>query len=125
MSNPRYNKVKGATFELDIIKWFRKIGFSAERLRLAGKDDEGDVVVIVAGQTYLFECKNTAKLELDNFWNQIEIEAKNYAKARNRKVPPHYVLWKRKRKGINQTWVITTLENWLDEKTYRGDTNDM
>ena len=48
MSSPKYNKTKGATFELDIIKWFRKLGFMAERLRLAGKDDEGDVVVIVA-----------------------------------------------------------------------------
>ena len=82
----------------------------------AGSDDEGDVVVIVAGETYLFECKNTAKLELDNFWNQIEIEATNYAKARNTKTPFHYVLWKRKRKGINQTWVIQSLDQWLEEK---------
>ena len=116
MSSPKYNKVKGASFELDIIKWFRKLGFMAERLRLAGKADEGDVVVLVAGETYLFECKNTARLELDNFWKQIEIEAKNYAKARNTAVPFHYVLWKRKRKGIEQTWVIQNLEQWLDER---------
>ena len=94
MSSPKYNKVKGAAFEIDIIKWFRKLGFNAERLRLAGKDDEGDVVVVVTGQTYLFECKNTAKLELDNFWNQIEVEAKNYAKARGVDTPLHYVLWR-------------------------------
>ena len=116
MASPKYNKVKGATFELDIIKWFRKLGFNAERLRLAGREDEGDVVVIVAGETYLFECKNTAKLELDNFWGQIEVEAANYAKKRKVKVPLHYVLWKRRRKGINQTWVIQSLEQWLEEK---------
>lgn len=116
MSSPKYNKIKGATFEIDIIKWFRKLGFMAERLRLAGKDDEGDVVVVVAGETYLFECKNTARLELDEFWNQIEVEAKNYAKVRNTKVPFHYVLWKRKRKGINQTWVIQSLDQWLEER---------
>ena len=116
MSSPKYNRVKGAAFEIDIIKWFRNLGFTAERLRLAGKADEGDVVVIVAGETYLFECKNTMKLELDNFWNQIEIEAINYAKARNTKTPFHYVLWKRKRKGISQTWVICSLEQWLKEK---------
>lgn len=116
MSSPKYNKTKGAAFEIDIIKWFRKLGFNAERLRLAGKDDEGDVVVVVAGETYLFECKNTAKLELDNFWNQIEIEAKNYAKARGVDAPFHYVLWKRKRKGINQTWVIQSLDQWLEER---------
>ena len=116
MSSPKYNKTKGAAFEIDIIKWFRKLGFKAERLRLAGKEDEGDVVVVVAGETFLFECKNTAKLELDNFWKQIELEAKNYAKARSTDVPFHYVLWKRKRKGINQTWVIQSLDQWLEER---------
>ena len=116
MASPKYNKVKGAAFEIDIIKWFRKLGFNAERLRLAGKEDEGDVVVIVAGETYLFECKNTAKLELDNFWKQIEIEAKNYAKSRKVKEPFHYVLWKRKRKGIQETWVIQSLDQWLEER---------
>ena len=116
MSSPKYNKSKGAAFEIDIIKWFRKLGFTAERLRLAGKDDEGDVVVVVAGQTYLFECKNTARLELDEFWRQIEVEAANYAKARGDAVPFHYVLWKRKRKGINQTWVIQSLDQWLEER---------
>ena len=116
MSSPKYNRIKGSQFELDIIKWFRKLGFMAERLRLAGKDDEGDVVVLVAGETYLFECKNTAKLQLDEFWRQIELEAKNYAKARNTATPFHYVLWKRKRKGIQETWVIQNLDQWLEER---------
>jgi Holliday junction resolvase len=116
VAHPSYNKRKGAAFELDIVKWFRKLGFSAERLRLAGKEDEGDVVVVVAGETYLFECKNTARLELDEFWRQVELEASNYAKARGKGVPLHYVLWKRKRKGINKTWVIQTLDQWLEEK---------
>ena len=42
MANPVANKRMGATFELDIVKWFRGLGFNAERLRLSGKDDEGD-----------------------------------------------------------------------------------
>ena len=111
-----YNRRKGASFELDVMKWFRSLGITVERLRLSGKNDEGDVAVIVGAGTYLFECKNTAKLELDNFWKQIELEAKNYAKARKTKQPLHYVLWKRRRKGINQTWVIQSLEQWLEEK---------
>mgnify|MGYP003342802925 CR=1 FL=1 len=116
MSKIKYNKIKGREFEIGVVEFFRKLGFNAERLRLSGKEDEGDVVVIVAGETYLFECKNTARLELDEFWRQIELEAKNYAKARKTKQPLHYVLWKRKRKGINQTWVIQSLEQWLEEK---------
>lgn len=110
------NKRKGAAFEIDVMKWFRSLGFTAERLRLAGKEDEGDVVVVVAGDTYLFECKNTATLKLDDFWRQIEVEAENYAKKRNTDVPFHYVLWKRKRKGINKTWVIQELDQWLEER---------
>ena len=112
----QYNKQKGAAFEIDIMKWFRSLGFKAERLRLAGKEDEGDVVVVVAGSTYLFECKNTQSLQLDEFWRQIEVEAENYAKKREVDIPFHYVLWKRKRKGINKTWVIQELEQWLEEK---------
>ena len=112
----QYNRKKGAKFELDVMKWFRSLGFSVERLRLSGKNDEGDVTVIVGASTYLFECKNTAKLELDEFWRQAEVEAKNYAKARKLDVPFHYVLWKRKRKGIEKTWVIQSLDRWLDER---------
>ena len=44
MATAKYNKVKGAVFETSIIQWFRELGFSAERLRLAGKDDEGDEI---------------------------------------------------------------------------------
>jgi Holliday junction resolvase len=116
LPSPKYNKTKGSQFELDVMKWFRSLGVTVERLRLAGRHDEGDVAVIVGGGTYLFECKNTARLELDNFWKQVEVEAKNYARARNIDVPFHYVLWKRKRKGIEQTWVIQSLDQWLEER---------
>lgn len=112
----KYNKIKGAAFEIDVMKWFRSKGFKAERLRLAGVEDEGDVVVIVADRTYLFELKNTARLDLEEFWRQATIEAKNYAKKRDVEQPLHYVLYKRKRKGIHKTWVIQELEQWLEEK---------
>ena len=50
----KYNKAKGAKFETDVMKWFRKMGAVAERLRLSGAEDEGDLVVMVAGDTYIF-----------------------------------------------------------------------
>ena len=43
------NKRKGSKFEIDVMKWFRSKGYNAERLRLAGSKDEGDLVVYVAG----------------------------------------------------------------------------
>jgi len=47
----KYNKVKGATFETDVMRWLRKMGVTAERLTKAGAKDEGDIVTIIAGQT--------------------------------------------------------------------------
>jgi len=117
MSNPKYNKAKGAAFEIDVMKWFRSLGVLAERLRLAGKDDEGDLVCVVAGQTYILELKNTATLSLPQFWREAEVEALNYAKARGiGEVPLHYVVVKRRNAGIEKSWVVQDLEQWLKEK---------
>ena len=117
MPSPKYNKVKGAAFEIDVMKWFRSLGLLAERLRLAGKDDEGDIVVIIAGKTYVLELKNTVKLSLPEFWRQAQVEALNYAKARGiGEVPPAYVIVKRRNAGIEKSWVIQDLEQWIKEK---------
>ena len=117
MPNPKYNKTKGAAFEIDVMKWFRSLGLLAERLRLAGKDDEGDIVVIIAGKTYVLELKNTVKLSLPEFWRQAQVEALNYAKARGiGEVPPAYVIVKRRNAGIEKSWVIQDLEQWIKEK---------
>ena len=117
MTNPKYNKAKGAAFEIDVMKWFRSLGILAERLRLAGKDDEGDIVVIIAGKTYVLELKNTVKLSLPEFWRQAQVEALNYAKARGiGEVPPAYVIVKRRNAGIEKAWVIQDLEQWIKEK---------
>jgi Holliday junction resolvase len=122
MSNPKYNKAKGAAFEIDVMKWFRSLGVLAERLRLAGKDDEGDLVVVVSGSTYILELKNTARLDLPEFWRQAEVEALNYAKARGiGEVPLHYVVVKRRNAGIEKAWVVQDLEQWLKEKNNGSD----
>ena len=119
MSNPKYNKAKGAAFEIDVMKWLRSMGQVADRLRLAGKDDEGDLVCVVAGQTYILELKNTARLNLPEFWRQAEVEALNYAKARGiGEVPLHYVVVKRRNSGIDKAWVIQDLTQWLKEKQW-------
>jgi hypothetical protein len=99
------------------MKWFRGLGVLAERLRLAGKDDEGDLVVVVSGQTYILELKNRATLSLPEFWREAEVEALNYAKARGiGEVPLHYVVVKRRNASIDQAWVIQDLAQWLKEK---------
>ena len=118
MASPIYNKKKGAAFEISVMKWLRSLGVVADRLRLAGKDDEGDLVCIVSGKTYILELKNTVKLNLPEFWRQAQVEALNYAKARGLgEVPLSYVIVKRRNaRGIGKAWVVQDLDQWLKEK---------
>jgi hypothetical protein len=110
------NKRKGSLFETGILKWLRSKGLNAERLRLAGKDDEGDIVCIVAGQPYVFELKATIKMDLPQFWREATAEANNYAKARNLdETPPAYIIVKRRNAGLEQSWVIQDLQQWLKQ----------
>jgi len=106
----KYNKQKGSKFEVDVMKWFRKMGVVAERLRLSGSEDEGDLVVIVAGETFVFELKNTKKLNLKEFWDEAQKEADNYAKHRGVARPLSYVLFKRRNAGKNvkETALVNT-----------------
>jgi Holliday junction resolvase len=107
------NGRKGALFETAVMKWLRLQGLLVERLTKAGAKDEGDLVVIVAGQSYILELKNRAKLDLPTFWSEAITEAKNYANARSLDAtPPSYVVVKRRNAGIDQSWVIQSLEQW-------------
>ena len=120
-----YNKQRGSKVETDVMKYLRKLGHFAERLAKAGANDEGDIVTIIAGQTYILECKNRKKFDLPVFWEEAQTEAKNYAKARGLPyLPPAFVIVKRRNKGIEDAWVIQNLDQWLKEKampTPQGD----
>jgi Holliday junction resolvase len=111
------NGRKGAAFETAILKFLRSAGVWAERLTKAGARDEGDLVVVISGTTYILELKNRKKLDLPTFWDEAQTEAKNYAKARNINfVPPSYVIVKRRNASIDKSWVIQDLNQWLFEK---------
>lgn len=111
------NGRKGSLFETGVMKWFRDKGHIAERLTKAGAKDEGDLYVIVAGQTYILELKNRKKIDLPSFWGEAIVEAENYAKARGLpRVPPSFVIVKRRNHGIEKSWVIQDLEHWLAER---------
>lgn len=117
-----YNKAKGSKFETDVMKYLRSLGHFAERLAKAGASDEGDIVTIIAGQTYILECKNRKKMDLPTFWAEAEKEAKNYAKARGLPgSPPAFVIVKRRNASIEQAWVVQPLEKWIEQM---GDSND-
>jgi hypothetical protein len=108
-------KARGSKFETDVLKWIRGRLPQAitERLARAGKLDQGDLVCVVAGQPYVFELKAVAKMDLPQFWREACVEAENYAKARGlATVPPAYVIVKRRQAGIEDAWVIQTLDQW-------------
>jgi len=111
------NGRKGSQFETDVMKWLRKAGVVAERLTKAGAKDEGDMVAVIAGETYILELKNRQTLSLPEFWREAQVEALNYAKARDLgEVPLSYVVVKRRNAGIEDAWVIQNLTQWLKEK---------
>jgi hypothetical protein len=112
-----YNKAKGTKFESDVMKYLRKLGHFAERLAKAGANDEGDLVTIIAGQTYILECKNRKSLDLPQFWAEAQTEAANYAKARGLVVePPAFVIVKRQH-GVEKAWVIQDLDQWVQDRS--------
>ena len=115
MANP--NGRKGSLFETGVMKKLRELGAKVERLTKAGKNDEGDLCVVIAGKTYILELKDWAKWNLPQFWREATLEAANYAKARGlEQTPPCYVVVKRRNSGIEKAWVIQDLESWLADK---------
>lgn len=115
MANP--NGRKGAQFETDVMKFLRSVGALAERLTKAGANDEGDLVCIVSGKTYILELKNRKAINLPEFWSEAQVEALNYAKARGLgEVPLSYVIVKRRNSSIDKAWVVQDLQQWLKEK---------
>lgn len=115
MASTQYNKAKGAKWEVDVAKFIRSLGHFVERLAKAGSKDEGDLVAIIAGQTYILELKNRKKIDLPTFWDEAQVEATNYAKARGlEQTPPAFVIVKRRSHSVNKAWVIQDLESWLN-----------
>src|SRR4249919_2335322 len=113
MSNP--NGRKGNGFEIDFVKWCREKGLDAERLRMAGMKDEGDVVLKVGGEPYVCELKNVAKINLGGWVKEAEIEAGHYAEARSLQMPPYFVVvHKRRNHPMMNAFVTTPLWQFIE-----------
>lgn len=113
-----WDRAKGPAFETAVAKLLRAKGFIAERLAKAGSKDEGDIVCMALGKTYILELKNRKSITLPEFWAEAEVEARNYAEARGLgEAPPAYVIVKRRNSSIEKSWVICSLEQWIKEKS--------
>jgi hypothetical protein len=113
------NKRKGAEFELRRVDWHREQGRDAERLRLAGAKDEGDIAVrLKSGIVVVEECKTVRPgqpLHMPSWWREAVTEAENYARARQlprERVIPALVVRRHGSTDISQAWVIMDSAEW-------------
>ena len=110
MSNP--SKQRGTAWETGLVKYLREQGLDAERLRQTGKNDEGDIALRVDSR-YILEAKATARINLAGWIAEAELEADNYGKHRGIETPGFVVAYKRRNHSTGQSYIITTLDEWL------------
>jgi hypothetical protein len=108
------SKARGTAWETGLVKYLREDGLDADRLRQTGKNDEGDIALRVDSGRFILEAKNTARMNLAGWIGEAQVEAENYAKHRGLDVPPGFVVaYKRRNHSTGQSYIITTLEEWL------------
>lgn len=113
---PAKNKVKGARWELDLLDYFRNRNLITERLRLAGKHDEGDLMVYLNAQTVLVvEAKNEKSFKLGPWIAEAVTEAVNWGKARKATVQAiPIVVAKRRNHSTSKAYVIMELDTFME-----------
>jgi hypothetical protein len=118
------NKARGTEWETALVTYFRyrgkEIGATAERLRLAGRDDEGDVAVHIPttkDPVVIVEAKAPGKgkpIDLSGWLREAETEAANYARRRelgDRPLP--VVVIKAANKPVDQAYVVMRLKEFF------------
>ena len=106
---------RGTSFETALMRYLRENGFDVERLRQAGAQDEGDLVVKDGGVT-IIEAKATRRLDTASGVREALAEKVNYAKHRG--LDPDDItgvmVWKVPGKSIADALVIVPLREFFD-----------
>lgn len=110
------NKRKGSGFELDCVVFFRGEGFKVERLRLAGKHDEGDLAIEDEHGVIVVECKNEQSFKPAQWLAEALVERDNYCKARglDPATVSALVIAKRRGKGVKDAYCISSVTEHFD-----------
>jgi hypothetical protein len=121
MTTRQSHKRRGASFEIELRDWFRSRKYDAERLARAGSKDEGDLSVRgFLGFTGIVEAKAPGagnKIDLSGWNKEAQVEADNYAKARDierASVLPAVII-KARGKSIADAYVVFRLGDLFDE----------
>ncbi|WP_372407176.1 hypothetical protein [Streptomyces luteireticuli] len=111
----RRNKRRGADWEAELRDALRGVGMDVERLRLTGKNDEGDLVVrLNTGRFLVIEAKN-ARLEPAQFVAEADAERENFARHRglDRASVDSVVIVRRRGASWRRAYVLTTVERFF------------
>ncbi|MCP3755740.1 hypothetical protein [Streptomyces sp. TBY4] len=111
----RRNRRRGADWESELRDRLREAGFDIERLRLTGKDDEGDHIVRrPGGRPLIIEAKN-ATFKPSVFVREAQRERDNY--ARHRGLAPADVdavaIVRRRGASWREAYVLTTVAEYF------------
>lgn len=108
------NRRAGAEWETRLLHQLRNIGHDIERLRLNGKEDEGDLILKTGNKTYVIEAK-AGQPHLAQFVQEATNEARNYETHRNRESQSTIglVVMKQRNKPWSEAYVVSTLNELL------------
>lgn len=111
----RASRRAGYRWQADLREYLRGLGLDVEELKLAGKQDEGDICVRLGdGRRFIIEAKNAAELDVAGFIREALVESQNYVDHRNLKVfVPGVAVAKARRKATSQAHVLMDLETFL------------
>lgn len=114
-SQGQRNKRNGTRYESDLVKHFREEwGVEADRLRLSGSTDEGDIILRLPGdRKIVVEAKAGQNIRPKEWHREAEKEAANYASHRKMAdVPPAAVVMKKHNFNIDQSYVLISLKEF-------------
>lgn len=123
MTTRKSHKARGATFETQLKDYFRTLGYDAERLARRGSKDEGDIVVrsdFIGGTIGIIEAKapgQSGRIDLSGWQKESQIEATNYAEARQierKKLLPAVVI-KARGKPLADAYLVLRLGDVFSE----------
>ena len=118
MTTRKSHKARGATYETQLKDYFRGLGYDAERLARRGSKDEGDIVVRsdFLGSIGILEAKAPGagnKIDLSGWTKEAQVEAINYAEARDidiNAILPAVVI-KARGKSVGDSYLVLRLDD--------------
>ena len=111
----RANKRKGSQWETDLVEYFRSLDLLAERLRLSGSYDEGDLWFFANRKYFIVEAKNEKGFKPGPWMQEAVLERDNWMKRRKksgRAIP--LVIAKRRQSNVSKAFVIIQLDEFME-----------